>query len=170
MIPEATSTKSIRLYEAIRYPYQWRFVKTLLTGPRFVDNTIFEHEGSWYLFTETGDCDVLSLYYADSPLGPWTEHPKSPIINGNPNYARPGGNIISVEGRLFRFTQDDEPSYGNQIWAFEIQKLTRTEYVEHRFGRGPFLKGNKKWNRNGVHQLSACQHPDGGWIAAIDGF
>lgn len=170
MIPEATITCSVRLYKAVNFPYQWTFVKALIEGPRFVDSTIFEYLNKWWLFSETGNCDVLSLYYAETPLGPWTEHPKSPVVNGNPNYARPGGNVVEMNGKLVRFAQDDAPSYGNQVWAFEIQTLTTEDYQEKRIGRRPILKGKGKWNRNGMHQLSPCQLENGDWIAVVDGY
>jgi hypothetical protein len=170
MIPEATITHSVRLYKAVNFPYQWTFVKPLIEGPRFVDSTIFEYHDKWWLFSETGNCDVLSLYYADTPLGPWTEHPKSPVVNGNPNYARPGGNVVEMNGKLVRFAQDDDPSYGNQVWAFEIQKLTTADYQEKKIGWRPILKGKEKWNRNGMHQLSPFQLENGDWIAVVDGY
>lgn len=170
MIPEATITRSIRLYKSVNFPYQWEFVKTLLQGPRFVDSTIFEFDNRWWLFSETGANDVLSLYFADTPMGPWTEHPKSPVVRGNPNYARPGGNVVTMDGRLIRFAQDDDPGYGNQVWAFEITKLSAVDYQEKRIGCRPVLKGKDAWNKNGMHQLSPIQLANGDWIAAVDGF
>lgn len=170
MIPEATITHSVRLYKAETFPYQWVFAKTILTGPRFVDSTIFEFDNRWWLFSETGANDVLSLYYADTPMGPWTEHPQSPVIRGNANYARPGGNVVMMDGKLIRFAQDDDPGYGNQVWAFEITKLSTVDYQERRIGRRPVLRGKDAWNKNGMHQLSPIQLANGDWIAAVDGF
>ena len=172
MIPETYQAESIRLYKSNNFPYNWSFVKTLLDGQDFfVDNTIFHHNNTLWLFTETGSNDLLRLYYSDKLMGPWIEHPKSPIINGNANISRPGGNVIVFDTyRIVRYTQDDDPYYGNQVWAFEITTLTKTSYEEHRVGRTPILKGFDNWNTRGMHQISPCQVSSNGWIASVDGY
>ena len=170
MIPETYETKSVRLYKANEFPYSWLLVKTILKGKDFVDNTIFHYENMWWLFTETGNNNVLRLYYSDNPLGPWVEHSKSPIINGNANIARPGGNVIVFDNRIIRYAQDDDPYYGNQVWAFEITTLTTKSYEEYKIGINPILKGFDNWNTRGMHQISPCQISDNKWIASVDGF
>lgn len=170
MIPETHKKESVRLYKANDFPYNWSLVKTLLKERDFSDNTIFHYNNIWWLFTETGDNDILSLYYADTPLGPWTEHPKSPIINGDANIARPGGNVIIFDNRIIRFTQDDDPYYGNQVWAFEITTLTKKEYKEQMIGNTPVLKGYKEWNIQGMHHISLYHTSDNKWIASVDGY
>ena len=70
--------------------------------------------------------DLLRLYYANDLMGPWIEHPKSPIVAGDANIARPGGRVVVFDGRIVRYTQDDDPTYGNQVRAFEITELTTT--------------------------------------------
>jgi len=169
MIPETHKKESVRLYKASDFPYNWSLVKTLLKERDFSDNTIFHYNNTWWLFTETGNNDILCLYYADTPLGPWTEHPKSPIINGNANIARPAGNVIIFNNQIIRFTQDDDPYYGNQVWAFEITTLTKKEYKEQMIGNRPILKGYKEWNMQGMHHISLCRIGDK-WIAVVDGY
>lgn len=170
MIPETSAVKAIRLYKANNFPYNWSFVKTIASGRNFVDNTIFYFNSTWWLFTETGNNDVLRLYYSDSLLGLWIEHPRSPIITGDANIARPGGNVIMFDNRIFRFAQDDYPYYGNQVWAFEITNLTKQEYNEKRINSNPFLKGYDNWNIRGMHHISICRLTNNNWIAAVDGY
>src|SRR5262245_13276304 len=67
--------------------------------------------------------DTLRLFYSEDLLGPWVEHPKSPIVSGKPHIARPGGRVIVSGDRVIRYAQDDTPRYGNQVWAFEIVRL-----------------------------------------------
>jgi hypothetical protein len=169
MIPESHQDESIRLYKADDFPYSWSFVGTLLEGKEFVDNTIFHYDNIWWLFTETDNNDVLRLYYSDALLGPWTEHPKSPIIEGDANIARPGGNVIVFDGRIVRYAQDCDPYYGNQVWAFEITILTTEDYEEQRVGNRPILKGFDNWNTRGMHQISPHRLSDNRWIASVDG-
>jgi hypothetical protein len=169
MIPESSEIRSVRLYKANQFPYRWSFVKTLLEGMNFVDNTIFYYGESWWLFTGTGNDDTLRLYYADTPLGPWTEHPKSPIIQGDANIARPGGRVVVFDNRIVRYAQDCVPYYGNQVWAFEIITLTKELYKEKRVSNRPILKGFDDWNTGGMHHISPCRVDVNNWIAAVDG-
>jgi len=171
MIPGSSQKESIRLYKSNNFPYNWSFVKNLIQEKRFVDTSIFRYNNTWWLFTGSCNNDVLWLYYSDNLTGPWIEHPKSPIVSGDANIARPGGNVIVFDThRIVRYTQDDDPYYGNQVWAFEITALTKTSYEEHRVGRMPILKGFDNWNTRGMHQISPCQVSDNGWIASVDGY
>jgi len=170
MIPESSQDQSIRLYKADNFPYHWSFVKILLEGEEYVDNTIFHYDNMWWLFAGTISNDVLRLYYSDNPLGSWTEHPKSPIIEGDANIARPGGNVVVFDSRIVRYAQDCDPYYGNQVWAFEITTLTTKDYKEHRVGSRPILKGFDNWNTRGMHQISPHRVSEHRWIASVDGF
>ena len=171
MIPETYQAESVRLYKSDNFPYNWTFVKTLLEGRDFLDNTIFHYNNTWWLFTGTTNNTVLWLYCSDKLTGPWIEHPKSPIISGDANISRPGGNVIVFDNnRIVRYAQDDDPYYGNQVWAFEITTLTKTSYEEHRVGRAPILKGFDNWNTQGMHQISPCHVSGNGWIASVDGY
>src|SRR5205823_6417872 len=48
MIPESYQAGSIRLYKASRFPSQWVCVGSLLSGPHFVDPSIFRYEDRWW--------------------------------------------------------------------------------------------------------------------------
>lgn len=172
MIPESYQSGSIRLYKSTDFPRKWEFVRTLLNG-NYVDSSIFQYDGKWWIFTETNPNgnDTLRLYYSDNLTGPWVEHPKSPIVKENANIARPGGRVLIYDKRIFRYTQDDYPTYGNQVWAFEITELTTTSYNEKRVNKLPVLKATGKgWNGLGMHQIDPYQISEGRWIACVDGF
>jgi hypothetical protein len=169
MVPEARASQSIRIYRANPFPLRWTFVQTLVEGEAFRDSVVFEYEETWWLYTLAGEGKGLKLYFADSPLDPWTEHPKSPIIRQNPDLVRPGGNVIVRGDRIIRYAQDSFPYYGNQLWAIEVTLLTREHYQEHRIGDTPILKGFDNWNTRGMHHISPIQLPDGRWLAAVDG-
>jgi len=111
----------------------------------------------------------LYLYYADYLSGTWTEHPLSPIIKGDKNIARPGGSVIEYNGSLYRYTQDCEPYYGNQVRAFEITKLTTEEYEEEEYGV-VLSKGGTGWRSRGMHTIDPHQLSDNEWIAVVDGY
>ncbi len=169
MIPETYQTCSVRLYKADSFPYTWSFVETLISGKPFVDSSILRYGNIWYIFTATTRNATLRLYYAKELTGPWTEHPESPIIEGDAHIARPAGRITIFDGRIIRFAQDDDLTYGKQVWAFEITKLTPEVYEEHIADKSPILKGTGSgWNADCMHHICPCQ-VNNKWIASVDG-
>ncbi len=179
MIPETNEQKSVRVYRATDFPYEWKFDSILIEGLNFTDSTIFTYGNKWWLFSETDPIrdGTLRLYYSDEIHGTWKEHPKSPIVDGDENIARPGGRIIHFNDKIFRVAQDDWPTYGNQLRVFQIDRLTTSEYIEHELYDKPVLgleNLNAKakiphWCSDGMHQLDAHRTADGNWIACVDG-
>ena len=171
MIPESSEVNSIRLYKSIDFPVKWSFVATLLKGNRFVDPSILRTDNKWWMFTcPKSKSDTLLLYSADELLGPWTEHPQSPIVKGNANIARPGGRVIMFNKRIIRYTQDCYPVYGSLLRAFEITKLTPENYKEKIVNGNPILKGSGSgWNASVMHHIDPHQISDDKWIACVDG-
>jgi hypothetical protein len=171
LIPESFEANSIRLYKASEFPYNWEYVATIIEGKDFIDNSIAYYNEKWWLFSSQTGNSILRLYYADDLLGPWVEHPQSPIVKDNANIARPGGRVLIFEDRIYRFTQDSDPSYGNKLWAFEITDLTPTSYIEELAKKEPVLiASGKGWNGQAMHQLDPVQVDTDSWIAAVDGF
>lgn len=174
MIPESHQTRSVRLYRAARFPEEWIFVKTLVSGLPFSDSSIFRYEQRWWLFTETGSdyrCDTLRLFYADELWGPWLEHPSSPIVEGNPHTARPAGRVLALPDRIIRYAQDCFPVYGTQVRAYEITTLNPATYQERGLGPLPVLTGSGVgWNACGMHHVDPHCWEGGGWIACVDGW
>ena len=168
MIPETHTKKSVRLYKADNFPYDWKFVKTILCGKNFMDSTIFFNENKWWLFTETNKNKELRLYYSEDIFGNWVEHSQSPI-NKNPSFSRPGGNILLHGKRLIRFAQDSIPYYGSQLWAFEILQLNEKKYKEKLIGKKPILRGFEDWNKKGMHHASYLQLTKDKFLIAVDG-
>ncbi|MCK4810119.1 MAG: hypothetical protein KAS99_04195 [Candidatus Omnitrophica bacterium] len=169
MIPESAEDKSIRLYKSENFPYKWKLVKKILTGNDFVDSTIFYYNDKWWLFT-TISPSTLNLYYALTPDGPWTLHPKSPIIKNDRSKTRSGGNILNINGKLIRVAQNGYPRYGSSLRGFEILELTTNKYIEKEINKYPILKfSNTGWNKDGMHHLSALKINDREWLACVDG-
>jgi hypothetical protein len=173
MIPESRKAHSVRLYRACEFPGRWVFVGTLLQGMSYADPTPFFHDGRWWLFTETGahlKHDVLRLHYADDLLGPWVEHPASPVVADDPHIARPAGRVVLDGGRIIRYAQDCFPEYGARVRAFEVTTLTTERYAERELGADAVLDGSGEgWNAAGMHHVDPHRLPDGRWVACVDG-
>jgi hypothetical protein len=104
-------------------------------------------------------------------MGNWQEHPQSPVIAGNINIARPGGRVLVCDGKIFRYTQDGEGFYGNQVRAFEITNLTTTTYAEKPVKDNPIIQGSGDgWNEIGMHTIDPHRLAQNQWIACVDGY
>jgi hypothetical protein len=177
MIPESLAARAVRLYKAREFPRGWTHVADLLPG-MFADATIVRHDDRWWLFACPYPCqqDILRLFSSAQLTGPWQEHPKSPLVDGDATIARPGGRIVRCEGRLLRFTQDCVPAYGTRVRACRIMTLTTSDYQEREVDESPVLgpvtrsAGERAWNRDGMHHVDPVRSDDGRWIAAVDGW
>lgn len=171
MIPETLQANKIRLYKALRFPYGWVHHADLIAGS-FADSSIFRFGGKWWIFacSTPFSHDVLRLFFADRLTGAWFEHPRSPIIDGNPHIARPAGRVVVCNGSVIRYAQDCFPQYGRQVRAVEISELTLTSYHEQASAEGPILmpEGNG-WRGQGMHHIDPHLNADGQWIACVDG-
>lgn len=171
MLPEMLKSGAVCLYKADDFPVRWSCSTKLIEG-LFADPTIFRFNNFWWLFacSPPYQHDTLRLYFAPELNGPWTEHPRSPIVRGDKRRARPAGRVIEFNKRLFRFAQDCVPQYGSSVRAFEILELTPNSYIEVETGFNPILKASGiGWNAAGMHHLDAHKQPDGTWLASVDG-
>lgn len=169
MIPETRLAYAVRLYKAAEFPFKWTYVKDLIAG-NFLDPTIFHDNQRWWMFVSER-CDVLHLFYADDLEGPWTRHPQSPVVTLDGNIARPGGPVLNCEGRFYRYTQDCDPTYGNQVRAFEITELTTERYAEKPVDGNPILQATGHgWNAEQMHHIDPHYVDGVGWIAVVDGY
>lgn len=157
MLPETGGDKSIRLYEAEDDTLaKWKLVKELKEDAEpWYDSVIYKKEGKYYLFTGTDDDvqQVEHLFVSDSLVGPYTEHPMSPIYTGRDG-GRNAGSIIEHEGKLYRPVQVCIGGYGEQTSMMEIERLTPTEYKERRHKKDiidttmpPYKHGGHQWNQ-----------------------
>lgn len=170
MIPESHEDLSIRLYKAKDFPTEWQFLGNLLNGYHFVDSSIVNYEGTWWMFVGGKENDSLNLYYADEIVGPWMQHPSSPIVKNNKHISRSAGRILEYNGRLIRLAQDDDPVYGKQVFAIEIEQLTKSQYAERILLENPVLQpGKSDWNSHAMHTLNAMQIAEDKWLAVVDG-
>lgn len=157
MLPETSQANSVQLFRATSFPYEWKLQRELLSGLPMVDATLHFHEGSWFLFLNATDTrrgslnDELFLFFAETPLGPWTPHPKNPVCS-DVRRSRPAGRLFTRHGKLIRPSQDCSDRYGARINLCEVEGLSRQNYQEKIVGHiepGQALPGF-----NGCHTLS----------------
>lgn len=169
LVPESQQDFSVRLYKAISFPDKWQYIGNLLSGHKYADPSLFRYANKWWMFASTGNNNVLNLYFSEDLFTGWLPHPMNPIIKFNGHIARPGGKVVIYNDKLYRLTQDCKPIYGNQVFGFQISKLSTTEYEEKLLSNLPLItKTNNLWNALGMHTLDPHKL-ENKWIAAVDG-
>ena len=132
MVPESSSSNSIDLYRCEEFPGRWALQSTLLQG-KFVDTTIWQQDGLWWLMTTSAQPDSragsLLLFYADSPAGEWKFHPANPISTDIRNN-RGAGQVFRLGQKWIRPSQSGCPNYGRSFSLNEIVELSPQRYAE----------------------------------------
>ena len=165
MIPESSVQRDVAIYKCVRFPDRWERHCTLLTELELADVTITRHNGLYYLFGAwrdgtAGYSDTLAIYYADNLFGPWQPHASNPVLMDRAT-ARPAGNFVNIDGRLWRPVQDCTNGYGAALGLAEVLELSPTAFrqaIRHALKPGPVWPGRK------LHTLNRC-----GQLEVIDG-
>ena len=147
MIPENSAAGRIDLYQCAGTPDSWIKVRTIFEDFPGIDNTIFYHNNTWWLFStkkipDTRNEDTeLFIWFSENPLGEWEEHPSSPIFYDNMG-ARGAGLPFIEDGTLYRPSQDCSEGYGKKMYLNQVSKLQREIFEEssvfHMGGISPY--------------------------------
>ncbi len=164
MLPETASTRRLELYRATDFPRRWERVAVMLEGRRIADATLVEHQRRWWLFASVAEHggssqDELFAWHGASPFGPWTAHPRNPLVS-DVRAGRPAGRFVRRGGRLYRPAQDSEAGYGAGLVWCEVLELTPQTYREREAAR---WRGEDFGPYTGVHTFS-----EAGGFEAID--
>lgn len=165
VIPETSHQRKVSAYE-------YDFVNKCLVNERVIindlpllDSTIFKYNNKYWLFATLSKKgfghNQLNIYYADSLLGDYQPHVNNPVKN-NINGSRPAGNIIEVDGEIYRPAQNCGQYYGESISINKITKLSETEFSEEFYFK---ITPDKSGAFNsGVHTINVVDD-----IIVIDG-
>lgn len=168
MIPESREINQVRLYKADNFPENWTYQKKILTG-NFSDPSIFHYNNVWWMYVSDRN-DFLRFFYSDSLEGQWIEHPASPVIKSDFKRARSAGRVFVRNDTIYRFAQDCIDGYGNNVNAFLVKKVNKTEYSEIEFPGNPILTGSGNgWNKLQMHHIDICEFEGGRYIISTDG-
>jgi hypothetical protein len=152
MLPETSANRSIQLYRASRFPYEFEQAAVLMEGVSLVDTTPLFLDNRWYFFTTTTEPFMETvLFWSESLDGQWHLHPHSPISSSVRN-SRSAGHVFRHGTRLLRPTQDCTVRYGFGMTINEITRLTPTEFEEQRID---FIGPSWRDGLLGTHTLNA---------------
>jgi hypothetical protein len=134
MIPETRDNGTIEMYRASEFPHSWVHEAVLIPAVAAADSTLLYYHDKWWLFTagvldHASPDETLFLFFANSPLGPWTAHRKNPIVS-DARHARPAGCLYIDNGQLIRPGQDCSEGYGYAAHLHRVDVLSETDYQE----------------------------------------
>lgn len=134
MVPESSANRTVDLYRATAFPGGWVKEATLIRDIVASDATLVEHGGRWWMFATVRDgggafSDQLHLWSAPDFRGPWTPHPKNPLLIDVAS-ARPAGRMVSRNGQLLRPVQDCRRSYGAALGIARVTQLDETGFEQ----------------------------------------
>jgi hypothetical protein len=157
MTPETMTEGEVGLYRADRFPDAWTYVGPLVSGAGFVDPVIARLNGLWWMFVGVvppgaQEATALHLYYAETPLGPWTPHAVNPAVV-DVRAGRPAGRVFARGGAFYRPVQDGAPHYGHAMNIHRIDALTPSTFRET-----PVARVEPSWRPGliGTHTLNAA--------------
>jgi hypothetical protein len=166
MIPESCSAGRVDLFRATAFPGGWVKEATLIEGVTASDATLIEWNGLWWLFATVRDgggsfSDALHLWSAPDFRGPWTPHPRNPVLIDIAS-ARPAGDMIIRDGQLLRPVQDCRQGYGKALGIARVTRLDREGFAQ---GVETIIEaGGPLWPGRRLHSLNSA-----GGFEFIDG-
>ena len=165
MVPESCANGTVDLYRATAFPGGWVKEATLLSDIVASDATMVEHGGRWWLFATVREgggafSDALHLWSAPDFRGPWTPHPKNPVLVDMAS-ARPAGRMVKRGNELLRPVQDCRRSYGA---ALGIARIVHLDVNGMEQAVETILTPGALWNGRKLHTLN-----EAGGLEFIDG-
>lgn len=127
--PESYQRDDVSLYKLQEFPDHWIKVNTLIENEKCVDTTFLRYHDEDYMFTFKPSFHQYGgqLYLYKMKDGCVDEEQ---YITDNKQFARPGGNILFINGKLIRVSQDCSNGYGCGL-IFSVIDSVWPEYKEH---------------------------------------
>lgn len=132
MIPESSANNTIDLYEASHFPYEWKRVKSLISGEIYVDSTVYKHGDKYYLISYKKDTKGWHLVLFLLDMDKFVLNQVSEKIYDN-NVGRPAGFLYMDKDLLIRPAQDCSRKYGESIILYKVNELEESGYSEEKF-------------------------------------
>jgi hypothetical protein len=162
MLPETGARRRVEIWRARRFPEEWELETVALNGFDACDATVWEHDGRWWMFVTRcvaggPRAEEVSLFHADTPLGPWRPHRANPVIS-DAAHARPAGALYRDGDALIRPSQDARGGYGQAITLSRIDRLNPREYRETPIGSirptwHPLVRGTHTIARSSMFEV-----------------
>lgn len=134
MIPETSANSTVDLYIADHFPDKWHKVKSLIMGEKYVDSTVYQNNGQYYLFSYSMSKGYeLHIFELDMEKQAVRLLSKKRYSK---NVARPGGRLFVENGMVMRPAQDCSRKYGEALIIYQVDDINKNgDYLEHEVKR-----------------------------------
>jgi len=168
MIPETVAKHEVRLYESTEFPFKWKYITSII-DKMILDPTLFIVNGTLYVLGQSVEDRSLRLYFSDNLFSGWVEHSSSPIRFGE-NETQPAGKPGIINGEFTYFVQDHSKGYGTAVIAYQIEEISKTNFIDKRLKNNPVLSqfGNE-WAECGMHHISWINTNYEKYFCVVDG-
>ncbi len=134
LIPESVAQRRVELYRTGSFPVGWELDRVLLDDIAAVDPTVVRLNDRWWMFVTVinpgrSPSTELHVFHAETPLGPWSSHTLNPV-KLDIRSARPAGRPFTVDGTIYRPSQDCSVRYGSGMVLNRVEQLSETDYRE----------------------------------------
>lgn len=156
IFPETAQNNKLSCYEYDPKNETMSFLKDIIDLP-LRDSTIIKYNNKYWIFGTMSDNGLdyeLHVYYSDNLLGTYHPHPANPIKNGLDG-TRSAGNFITIDGIIYRPTQNCQNSYGESITINKITEISQTNISEEPYMTirlNPENKNNRRINT--IHTIN----------------
>ena len=151
MLPETCNKLKLSLYRCISFPWTWKEEIVLINEP-CVDSILYQKNNYWYLFySKASDNDKGFLRINSNLKSNWEDCHEYLITNNSKN-SRNGGQIINLNSKSYRISQDCSKIYGEKIGIHEIIEISPEIYSEITVKEISLKKGLV----NCCHTLNEC--------------
>lgn len=156
IFPETAQNNKLSCYEYDPKNETMSFLKDIIDLP-LRDSTIIKYDNKYWIFGTMSDNGLdyeLHVYYSDNLLGTYNPHPANPIKNGLDG-TRSAGNFITIDGIIYRPTQNCQNSYGESITINKVTEISETNISEEPYMTirlNPENKNNRRINT--IHTIN----------------
>jgi len=155
IIPESSQKSEVCCYEYDAANKCLINKRSIIDHLPLLDSTIFKWNDKYWLFATLADGKFdhskLYIYYSDSFFGPYSAHLNNPVKSGL-NGTRPAGNLIMVDGEIYRPAQNCERHYGESITLNRITNLSEREFEEEMHCQ--ILPDKNSEFKDGIHTIN----------------
>lgn len=162
MLPETASSGKVILYRSRRFPDDWVPEKVLVNEP-LLDPVLISREHGYLLLGTTPDYELI-VFQGTNLNSPFR---RCESIIKDRRFSRNAGQVLSINGRSFRVSQDCELKYGSSIALSEILRADADSY-EEKLLKPELLARKSTWMHDGYHTLNTAEF-GGQFYFALDG-
>lgn len=120
MIPETSNRKTIELYKAIKFPYEWKKIATLANNINAADTTVFVQDNKYYIFIYEQNYNPDKLSIAHLNLETFKLENICSVMEYYTRVGRPAGNIFVEGDKYYRPVQYGINEYGEKIFVYRF--------------------------------------------------